>query len=88
MAIIFPQYNYCFGGSNDLQAVGINESEIVSQVLQMNLMAQWTLLLGQEHQLQNGLVSVLVSCMQVICMKFVALCLFQWQSTRQCTISR
>lgn len=67
MAIIFSQYNYCFGRGNDLQAVGINKSEIVSQVLQMNLMAQWTLLLGQEHPLQNGLVSVLVSCMQVIC---------------------
>jgi len=51
MAIIFSQYNYCFGRGNDLQAVGINESEIVSQVLQMSLMAQWTLLLGQEHQL-------------------------------------
>lgn len=86
MAIIFSQYN-CWG--NDLQAVGINESGIVSQVLQWNLVAQWVLLLGQEHQLQNGLVSVLVSCMQVIYVwKFGALCLFSMAVSRQCTISR
>lgn len=66
MAIIFSQYN-CWG--NDLQAVGINESGIVSQVLQWNLVAQWVLLLGQEHQLQNGLVSVLVSYASHICVK-------------------